>query len=114
LLLEDGINAEVVNMRVCKPLDETCLRSLAQRIQCLVTIEDNVVQGGFGSGVLETLSRLGISNVSVKLLGLPDEFIQHGTPEELYRMVRLDPRGIADATKEFLTTTHRNHAVHTT
>jgi 1-deoxy-D-xylulose-5-phosphate synthase len=111
LLREDGIDAEVVNMRFVKPLDEILLQSLAQRISVFMTVEDNVVQGGFGSGVLETLSRLGISHVAVKVHGLPDEFIEHGTPEELHRILKLDAAGIAETAKKHLNTLRRDTAL---
>ena len=112
LLYEEGIEAEVVNMRFVKPLDEELLKSLARRISIFITIEDNVIQGGFGSGVLEALSRLDISNVSVKLHGLPDEFIEHGSPDELRRIVKLDPAGIVEITKEYLNAMRENQALH--
>jgi len=102
MLKSDGVEAEVVNMRFVKPIDEELLRSLAARFDVFVTVEDNVVQGGFGSAVLEALSRLGVTNVAVRLHGLPDHFVEHGTPAELYRIVRLDPPGIAEVTREFL------------
>ncbi|MGA3287584.1 MAG: 1-deoxy-D-xylulose-5-phosphate synthase [Bacteroidota bacterium] len=108
LLHEESIDAEVVNMRFVKPLDEKLLQSLAQRINIFVTIEDNVIHGGFGSGVLEALSRLGISNVAVKMHGLPDEFIEHGSSAELHRMVKLDAAGIAEIAKKHLNTVRSN------
>jgi 1-deoxy-D-xylulose-5-phosphate synthase len=108
LLQKDGINAEVVNMRFVKPLDEPLLRLLAQRIKYFMTIEDNVIHGGFGSGVLEAFSRLGISNVAVKVHGLPDDFIEHGSPTELLRMVKLDASGIADIAKKHLDSIRSN------
>jgi 1-deoxy-D-xylulose-5-phosphate synthase len=111
LLRGDGIDAEVINMRFVKPLDEGLLQSLAQRINIFMTVEDNVIHGGFGSGVLETLSRLGISHVSVKVHGLPDEFIEHGTPEELHRIVKLDAAGIAETAKNHLNTLRRDTAL---
>jgi 1-deoxy-D-xylulose-5-phosphate synthase len=102
LLEKEGINAEVVNMRFIKPLDEELLRSLAQRINVFITIEDNVVHGGFGSGVLEAFSRIGVTNISVRLHGLPDDFIEHGSLAELHRLVKLDAAGIAEIAKEQL------------
>jgi len=112
-LSEAGIDAEVVNMRFAKPIDEECLKSLAARITAWITVEDNVKDGGFGSGVLETVSRLHLSNVSVKVHGLPEEFIEHGTPDELHRMVRLDPAGIAEITKEHMSTIGGTFTLHT-
>jgi len=108
LLYEEGIDAEVVNMRFVKPLDEKLLQSLAQRINIFMTIEDNVIHGGFGSGVLEAFSHLGISDVAVKIHGLPDEFIEHGTPAELHRMVELDAAGIAEIAKKHFDTVRSN------
>jgi 1-deoxy-D-xylulose-5-phosphate synthase len=110
LLVGEGIEAEVVNMRFVKPIDEELLKTLAQRIKTFVTLEDDVIYGGFGAGVLEALSRCGISDVSVKLHGLPDEFIEQGSPAELSRIVRLDADGIAAVVREYLTTL-RDHVV---
>ncbi|MEX0736961.1 MAG: 1-deoxy-D-xylulose-5-phosphate synthase [Bacteroidota bacterium] len=106
LLVQDGIHAEVVNMRFVKPMDDAMIRTIAGRFDHVLTVEDNVIQGGFGSAVLESLARQGLTQISVKLLGLPDSFIDHGQPAELYQMVNLDGPGIAASTKEFLTTRH--------
>jgi 1-deoxy-D-xylulose-5-phosphate synthase len=103
ILAAGGIEAEVVNMRFAKPVDEELLKQLSARVHAFVTIEDNVIQGGMGSAILESLAQLGVTNVAVKVHGLPDEFIQHGSPNELYRLTKLDPQGIANITQEFLT-----------
>jgi 1-deoxy-D-xylulose-5-phosphate synthase len=102
LLEAEGINAEVVNMRFVKPLDLVMLESIARKFDSIVTVEDNVIQGGFGSAVLEALQTIGASHCSVKLHGLPDKFIEQGTPAELYKLCSLDAQGIADVTREFL------------
>ena len=102
LLAADGIEAEVVNMRFVKPIDDDLVRSLAQRIDAFVTVEDNVIEGGFGSAVLESLSKQGLTHVAVKLHGLPNGFVEHGTPNELYRMLMLDAPGMAQVVREFL------------
>jgi 1-deoxy-D-xylulose-5-phosphate synthase len=111
LLSSEGIEAEVVNMRFAKPIDEELLKSLAQRIKTFMTLEDGVTYGGFGSGVLEALSHCSVSDVSVKLHGLPDEFIEQGSPAELNSIVKLDAIGIADVAKEYLTITRDHLAV---
>lgn len=111
ILHQEGIEAEVVNMRFVKPLDEMLLKSLAQKIDAFITIEDNVIHGGFGSSTLEALSRLGINNVAVKVHGLPDEFIDQGTPGELYHILKLDGSGIASVTRDFLKTVHTQSAL---
>lgn len=111
LLAQDGVEAEVVNMRFVKPLDEDMIRSVARRFHSIVTLEDNVIQGGFGSAVLESISRNGLTDVAVKLHGLPDEFVEHGSPKELYRLLKLDGPGVAEITKEFLTSRHGRTAL---
>jgi 1-deoxy-D-xylulose-5-phosphate synthase len=106
ILSKEGISSEVVNMRFVKPLDDNLLKALAGRIENIVTVEDNVIQGGFGAAVLESLQKQGITSVSVRVHGIPDKFIDHGTPEELHKLLRMDAQGIADVTKEFLLTKH--------
>ncbi|HTP12563.1 MAG TPA: 1-deoxy-D-xylulose-5-phosphate synthase [Bacteroidota bacterium] len=106
LLEREGINAEVVSMRFVKPIDLGMLESVAQRFDSIVTVEDNVVHGGFGSAVLEGLQAIGASHCTVKLHGLPDKFVEQGTPAELYRICGLDAPGIAAVTKDLLTSRH--------
>lgn len=106
LLEQEGIQAEVVNMRFVKPLDIEMLESIARRFDAIVTVEDNVIQGGFGSAVLEALQTVGATHVAVKLHGLPDKFIDQGSPSELYKICRIDAKGIAEITQEFLTSKH--------
>ena len=69
------------------------LHEIANTFKQIVTIEDGVIQGGFGSAVLEFMSDNGYK-VDVKRIGIPDTFIEHGTPEELYNMLGLDAEGI--------------------
>lgn len=102
LLAEQGILAEVVNMRFVKPLDEDLLKSLATRFDHFVTVEDNVIVGGFGSAVAESLASQGLNHVRLKMHGLPDRFVDHGTPDELYKEVHIDPAGIAGVVEQFV------------
>jgi 1-deoxy-D-xylulose-5-phosphate synthase len=101
LLLKDGIDAEVVNMRFAQPVDEAMLAALAKRFSYFLTVEDHVVNGGFGSAVLEALVRNDIRDAHVKIHGIPGEFIEHGTPAELHAMLKLDAPGIASVAKNF-------------
>lgn len=101
ILEKEGIHAEVVNMRFVKPVDSELLAEIAGEFSHLVTIEDNTVRGGFGSAVLETLHELG-RPVQVLNLGLPDSFVEHGTPQQLYELVGLHPEGIADKVVHFI------------
>ena len=89
-----GVECAVVNARFVKPLDREAITALASRSGRLVTIEENVLAGGFGSAVLEALEQAGLTSVRVERIGLPDRFIEHG-PQELFRtMFDLDATGI--------------------
>jgi 1-deoxy-D-xylulose-5-phosphate synthase len=96
ILEQAGISALVCNMRFLKPLDRDFLDELAGRFSTIVTVEDNVRIGGFGSAVCEHFARKEPS-VRVVSLGIPDHFVEHGTQGELYRDLGLDPEGIAAA-----------------
>ncbi len=80
-------------MRFVKPLDEALVRSLASRHRLLVTVEENAVAGGAGSGVNELLAAAGLS-VSVLNIGIPDRFIEHGAREDCLAAAGLDAEGI--------------------
>jgi 1-deoxy-D-xylulose-5-phosphate synthase len=92
-----GINAAVVNARFVKPLDKDLFRDLLSRVPRLITVEDHVIGGGFGSAVVEFLADEGITGVSVKRLGVPDRFIPHGTQDQLRKMCGFDKDAIAQA-----------------
>lgn len=102
LLSGQGIEAEVVNMRFVKPLDDDLVRDIAARFDAVVTVEDNTIQGGFGSAVLESLTKQRCTGMSVRIHGLPDDFVDHGTPQELHAAMQLDGPGIAAVTRAFL------------
>ncbi len=95
LLANGGIHAAVVNMRFIKPLDTVLLDSIFAQYKYVLTVEDNSVLGGFGSAVGEYMSAARVQGVSLQIHGIPDEFIEHGTQEELHRSINLDPLGIA-------------------
>jgi 1-deoxy-D-xylulose-5-phosphate synthase len=77
-----GISAAVINARFTKPVDVAMLDFYARSVDVIVTLEDHVLKGGFGSAVLEELNILGLST-SVLRIGWPDQFIEHGKPEAL-------------------------------
>jgi 1-deoxy-D-xylulose-5-phosphate synthase len=93
----EGIPVRVVNTRFVKPLDAELLCATASKIKKIVTVEENVLMGGFGSAVLELFAENGISDVTVRRLGIPDEFAQQATQKELRRMYGIDAEGIAAA-----------------
>ncbi len=100
LLAEDGIEARVVDMRWAKPLDHTAIKNAAQT-KLVVTIEEGVVCGGAGEGVLEVLSELGLA-VPTLVLGIPDRFVGQGKVDLLFKEIGLDPEGIASRIREEL------------
>ncbi len=86
-LAQEGIRVAVVNARWAKPLDEDMILRLAKSTGRLITIEDHLVAGGFGSAVLELLERHELHNIDVRVIGLPDKFVEHGAAtllKELY------------------------------
>ena len=78
-----------------KPLDVDLLLEAARNSRLIVTVEENVLAGGFGSVVLEALSEAGIKDVPVHRIGMPDSFIEHGTAADQRRQLQLDAEGIA-------------------
>lgn len=102
ILAKAGIQAGIVNARFIKPLDEQLIRSLAQNTGVLVSVEDNVLAGGFGSAVLEYMNAQNLSRVKLLRLGLPDQFIEHGTRELLLTRYGLTGEGIAGQAVLFL------------
>jgi 1-deoxy-D-xylulose-5-phosphate synthase len=93
-LEEDGIRASVINARFIKPIDRNLLVTLASRISRIITIEENVLQGGFGSAVMECLDEAGVRQTRVKRMGLPDAFIEQGSMDSLRSQFGLDEEGI--------------------
>lgn len=91
------------DMRFVKPLDEKILHEVGKKFEKVITIEDGVIQGGFGSAVLEFFADNGY-RVQTKRLGIPDAFVEHGTPDELYSMLGLDTEGIADSIRKMIRT----------
>ena len=91
------------DMRFIKPLDEKILHEVGKKFEKVITIEDGVIQGGFGSAVLEFFADNGY-RVQTKRLGIPDTFVEHGTPDELYSMLGLDTEGIANSIREMIRT----------
>jgi 1-deoxy-D-xylulose-5-phosphate synthase len=100
LLAGEGLNLAVANMRFIKPLDRELILALADKTGRLVTVEENVLQGGFGSAVLELLEEAGRSDVAVTRIGFPDAFVEQGEQSELRARYGLDAAGIAARIRE--------------
>jgi 1-deoxy-D-xylulose-5-phosphate synthase len=97
-----GIHAAVINTRFLKPLDGDLIGEWARKIGRILTVEENVLQGGFGSAVLELLQEKDLSSVHVKRLGIPDLFVEHGPPALLRAKYGIDEAGIYRAVKEMV------------
>lgn len=98
--LADIIDATVADLRFVKPLDTALIESLARSHELLVTLEENAIQGGAGSAVIEHLAALGI-DTAVLTLGLPDRPIEHGTRDECLSEAGLDLPGLYDAVARY-------------
>jgi len=97
-----GFTARVINARFIKPLDAEMICAAAADTGKILTVEENVLDGGFGSAVLELLAQKGIAGVTVRRLGIQDEFVEQGTQAGLRRAHGIDAEGIIDAAKEML------------
>lgn len=89
------------DLRFLKPLDEVLLHEIAKKYKQIITIEDGALIGGFGSAVLEFMADKNY-NVQIKRIGIPDQFVEHGTQKELYAMLALDADGIAKTLTDIL------------
>jgi 1-deoxy-D-xylulose-5-phosphate synthase len=94
LLEKDGLSPTLVNARFVKPLDENAYRKLLSGHSAVLTVEDNVINGGFGSGISEMMTRMNMYQTPVKHIGLPDTFVTHGEVETLYATLGMDEQGI--------------------
>jgi 1-deoxy-D-xylulose-5-phosphate synthase len=100
-LADENIYVSHYDMRFVKPLDEELLKTIFSKYPKIMTIEDGAVRGGFGSAVLEFMAEIGFS-VQVKLLGIPDRFIEHGSLEELYEACGINTEGIVREARKLL------------
>ena len=99
-----GADADAVgvyDMRFIKPLDTALLDEVFKNYKSIVTVEEGSLKGGFGSAVLEYMADSGYS-LPVKRIGIPDNFVEHGTPAELYNMLGMDTEGIASVLKQYV------------
>ena len=95
-LAEYGISCAVVDPVFAKPLDRELISEVARKTGRVVTVEENVLAGGFGSAVLEELTDSGITDVTVHRIGMPDAFVEHGTAADQRHELQLDADGIVD------------------
>jgi len=107
-LAKENISVAHYDMRFVAPLDSEVLISVFNKFKHIITVEDGVLKGGFGSGVIEFMCDKGY-NSEVRRLGIPDYFVEHGTQEELIRECGYDAEGIEIAIREVLVKKERTH-----
>ena len=100
-LKNDGINAAHYDMRFAKPLDEAMLHEVFAKFDKVVTVEDGTIKGGFGSAVLEFMAEHNYK-ADVKIMGIPDRLVEHGTPKQLYDEIGIDANAIAQLIREWM------------
>jgi 1-deoxy-D-xylulose-5-phosphate synthase len=98
MLEKETIHISHYDMRTIKPLDKELLKAVFNEHSSIITIEDGVISGGFGSAILEFKNQHDLTS-SIKILGLPDSFIEHGTQKELHQELGLDSAGIIKTIK---------------
>ncbi len=100
-LANKGVSAAHYDLRFVKPLDANLLSEVFENFEYVLTVEDGTVQGGFGSAVLEFMAEKRFTS-KIKILGIPDKFIEHGTPEDLYKECGIDVKGIVNTVLKIL------------
>jgi 1-deoxy-D-xylulose-5-phosphate synthase len=99
-LSQQGVECTVVNARFIKPLDAEAMVSVAERCGAVLTVEENVRSGGFGEQVRNVLADAGLGHLPMRLLALPDEFVEHGAQPILRSYAGIDAESIAAAALE--------------
>jgi 1-deoxy-D-xylulose-5-phosphate synthase len=97
-----GITVTVVNCRFVKPLDNDLICALAKKIPRVITIEENVLAGGFGSAVLEAFNEEGLTGIQVERIGIADTFVEHGPQQLLRSLYGVDAPAIVKAAKRLM------------
>ncbi len=107
-LAQDGIRPTLVDARFAKPLDKNSYAELFARHRAVLTLEDNVLQGGYGSSVAFMLSEMGKFDLPIRHIGLPDEFVTHGEIPVLHKILGMDAEGIHKKAVELMSQLHHN------
>src|SRR5450432_4157869 len=97
----EGISPAHYDMRFVKPIDKELLHEVFDKFNKIITIEDGTVVGGFGTAVLEFMNEYGYK-ADVKIMGIPDRLVEHGSPKELYNEIGLDANAIARSLREIM------------
>src|SRR5258706_5455504 len=100
-LKNDGLNPGHYDLRFAKPLDENLLHEACRQYEKIITVEDAAIEGGFGSAVLEFMAQHGYKN-DIKILGIPDRIVEHGSLKELQHECGYDAQAISDAIRKMM------------
>jgi len=100
-LKQEGLSIALYNMRFVKPLDEDLLQVIGEKFHKVITIENGTIKGGFGSSILEYFNKQHFTP-EVKIIGLPDQFVEHGSIAELHHLCGIDSEGIENTIRNFL------------
>ena len=95
----------MVNARFVKPIDEEVVRRALTETGFVVTVEEAMLMGGYGSAVLESANDMRLDASRIHRIGIPDKFVEHASRDELFEMLRLDAKGIAQTCREAAKTT---------
>ena len=106
-LAKEGINVAVINGRFIKPLDDELIARFCKPGSKIITVEEGSLAGGFGSAVMERAQQLGIDGVKFHRIGIPDEYVHHGSQDVLRAQYDLHADGIARRVREFLAGQHQ-------
>ncbi len=101
-LSSSGISVEVVNCRFIKPMDTACLENVKNKFSNIITLEEGTINGGFGDGVASWLLENGYSG-TLKRIGLPDSFVQHGSRDQILNDLGLDENGLVTSIRKMIT-----------
>ncbi|MCK5759908.1 MAG: 1-deoxy-D-xylulose-5-phosphate synthase, partial [Candidatus Delongbacteria bacterium] len=101
ILKKKNISCSIYDMKFIKPLDHNLIKEAYDNHDCDITVEENSVVGGFGSGILEDLNRQCIYDAKVKIIGIEDDFVEHGSMEELIELLNFHPEGLAKTAETF-------------
>jgi 1-deoxy-D-xylulose-5-phosphate synthase len=99
-LRKEGLDVGVISARFVKPLDSETIAKALREMPFVITVEEGMLMGGFGSAVLELGSSMSIDCSHVHRLGIPDRFIEHGERAELLSEIRIDVAGIAETCRQ--------------
>ena len=113
MLEKDGINAEVINAKFLKPLDESTIKESISKTKFVITIEDGTKIGGLGSSIKELIVNKNIEEVKIKSFAYPDEFIKHGSVPELEKVYGLDCESIYNFLKKLLKDNKKDDIIQT-